>query len=245
MSDPRPVIGVLELGLPPAVLSADYPGYAQMIIDWLQPALPEAEYRVIATVRSGAMPSLEELDGLVYSGSRHGVYDEVEWIAPLEALIRMARVLGKPQFGICFGHQILAQALGGRVQKAARGWSCGVQEYRLATPIDGRDHLRALVMHQDQVLECPPGARVLGGSSTCPIGILEHAPGISSVQFHPEFSADFVCDLLDAYGGNLIPAAVAERARETLSIGLDSSRVASWAATFFRSHLASKRMVGN
>ncbi len=238
MPAPRRVIGVLELGLPPPGLANRYPGYAQMIIDWLQPALPDVEYRVVATVRGAALPAVEEFDGLVYSGSRHGVYDEVPWIAPLLQRVRELTAAGTPQFGICFGHQLLAQALGGAARKAAAGWSCGVQAYQLSEPIENSGRLQVLVMHQDQVFDLPAGARVLGSSPTCPIGIIEHAPAVRSVQFHPEFSADFVARLLEAYGGSVIPAPIAEQAAATLTADLDYARVARWTAGFFRRHFA-------
>lgn len=230
-------IGVFELGCVPDPLAESYADYASMIIDWLQPALPEVEYQPIALVRDTALPAVTACDAYVYSGSRHGVYDDLPWLGALETFIRQAAAGARPQFGICFGHQIIAQALGGRAESFSGGWSCGVQHYELELD-DGPAQLPVYVMHQDQVVAMPPTARNIGRSTQCAIGALDYEAPVRTIQFHPEFSAAYLSDLLRLRGGTAIPSAVASAAARSLDNTVDNTVVARWAAAFFRKHLA-------
>lgn len=234
MRESRPLIGVFELGLVPAALADRFPDYAQMIIDWLKPSLPDAEYRPVRIIRGEPLPAPDAFDGVLYSGSRHGVHDDLDWIGALKTFVRDTAALERPQFGICFGHQLMAEALGGRAGPGAAGWGCGAHEYRLTGAIAGRETLRMLVMHQDQVLEAPPNSNVIGGSTFCPNGVIDYTATARSVQFHPEFDPAFVAGLLTIYGGEVIPPAVAKHAAASLRAALDDRRVADWTAAFFR-----------
>ena len=131
-------------------------------------------------------------DGWLVSGSRHGVYEDHAFIPPLEAFIREAWEADVPVVGICFGHQIVAQALGGRVEKHAGGWALGRTEYELAA--GGRIALNA--WHQDQVVEMPPGAERLARSSQCENAILAYGRRAFTVQAHPEFDPALVADFV-------------------------------------------------
>ena len=139
------------------------------------PRLEFATVRVVA----GEMPaSPGQADAWLVTGSRHGVYDGLPWIEPLKAFLRACVAARVPVVGICFGHQILAEALGGRAVKSDKGWGLGVQDYELvARPgwMDGlpeRFSVRAL--HQDQVVELPPGATVLARSPHCAYAALAY-----------------------------------------------------------------------
>ncbi|MEX2480003.1 MAG: type 1 glutamine amidotransferase [Gammaproteobacteria bacterium] len=229
-------IGVFELGRVPDALADSYADYASMIIDWLRPALPEVDYQPIALVRDTPLPPVTACDAYVYSGSRHGVYDDLPWLGLLEGFIRQAAACARPQFGICFGHQIIAQALGGQAESFSGGWSCGVQLYELELD-NGPAQLPVYVMHQDQITAMPPAARNIGHSAQCAIGALDYEAPIRSIQFHPEFSAAYVSDLLRLRGGTAIPTAVAAAAARSLDSAVDNTLIARWAAEFFRAHL--------
>lgn len=227
-------IGVFELGPVPDEVVDQYPDYATMITNWLSPALSEVEYVSFSPIRGDTMPSPAQCDGYVYSGSRYGVYDDVEWIAPLKTFIREVTALGIPQFGICFGHQIMAEALGGKAVKSDKGWVCGMQDYSLDQPEPGNRNVAMLALHQDQVIEAPPGAEIVGGNDSCPIGALAYREAARSVQFHPEFTNAYMGDLLTIRGGTIIPQDIADEARGTLNRTADASIFADWAAEFFR-----------
>ena len=231
----RKAVAVFELGIIPDALADRWPDYAGMITEWLQPAMPDVDYHAVRIARGESVPDVSTFDAYVYSGSRHGVYDDIEWMAPMKQLVREAASLRLPQFGICFGHQLVAEALGGRVEKSDKGWGCGHQEYATmgeGTPGD----LSVLVMHQDQVMAVPRNAEVIGGSDFCENGVIDYQVPARTVQFHPEFGHDFVQALLETMGGQSIPAVVADAALKTLHVETHSDRVAEWTADFFRQH---------
>lgn len=224
---------ILENGLVPDELRGDFASYPQMIERWLAPELPEASFSYVSPVRGEALPEPEAFHGYLLSGSKHSVYEDLEWIRRSRAFLQRLRELRRPVFGICFGHQLMAEAFGGRTRKASQGWGVGAQPYRYLDPSLGDG--AALVFHQDQVVELPPLARVLGGSAHCPNGVLAYEFPALSVQYHPEFTPAYVEALSHRYGGGLIPAEVAAASLESLQrLCVDNARIARWAAGFFR-----------
>ncbi|WP_163849342.1 type 1 glutamine amidotransferase [Pseudooceanicola aestuarii] len=150
-------------------------------------------------------------DGWLITGSKHGVYEDLPWIAPLETLIRDIRDAARPLVGICFGHQIIAQALGGRVEKFAGGWVVGSQAYVGA---NGPGRLNA--WHQDQVVELPAGAQVLASSDSCQFAAVAYGPTIYTVQAHPEFNADVLANLIRMRGRGVVPDPLLDQAEALL-----------------------------
>jgi len=126
--------------------------------------------------------STDAAEGWLLTGSRHGVYDPLPFIAPLEAFIREAHSARRPMVGIFFGHQVIAQALGGRVEKFAGGWQVGHRRYTLE---DGRQ-LALNAWHQDQVLDPPQSSRTVGRTEGCAHAALLYGDHIYTLQPHPE-----------------------------------------------------------
>lgn len=226
-------IAILETGRVPEEVRAEFGSYPDLMRRWLGPVLPEARFEDIPVV-DGELPSEPAAyDGYVITGSRHGVYDDLDWLPPLKGFIARTAKADVPQVGICFGHQVAAEALGGHARKADQGWGIGRQQYLIDLG-DEKDAIDVLVFHQDQVVEVPPTARVIGGNDFCPNGAFVYAEPLVTVQFHPEFEIDFVTRLLDVREEVTVPLDVSKQARASMIRPPENQRVAKWAARFLR-----------
>lgn len=196
---------------------------------------PEIETEVF-DIRQGHFPSsIDAVDAYLITGSRHGVYDELPWIGPLKRFIIQLHAARKRTVGICFGHQVIAEALGGRAAKSAAGWGVGVHTMTLfAHPSWMQPKLpkfSLLVSHQDQVLEPPPNSKVLGGSDFCPYAALQ-LDGMLSFQGHPEFSKALSYDIMKHRRTTLGETVYAEGVR-SLDQATDEQSVARWIDNFY------------
>ena len=179
-----------------------------------------------------AFPDGPEIcDGWLVTGSRHGVYEDHAFIPPLEDFLRACFEVDRPVVGICFGHQIVAQALGGRVEKYADGWSVGRQVYEAP---DGSLSLNA--WHQDQVVEAPDGATALASSDFCRNAILSYGRRAWTIQPHPEFADPLVADLVaERRGTGTYPDALMDAAARLAAARTptDAPRIGRAIAAFF------------
>jgi GMP synthase-like glutamine amidotransferase len=224
-------IGLLETGEPPQALQPEFGRYGGMFRDLLGPGHDYVTY----DVQAGDLPADPgECDAYIVTGSSAGVYDDLPWIAPLKAFLVQAR--GQPLVGVCFGHQVMAEAFGGKVLKSDKGWGVGLQAYEVAAPqpwMDGVPVVAVPGSHQDQVVEIPPGARAVAGSAFTPAGILvyDDQPAIS-MQFHPEFDPAYAAALIEARRGDRFTDAQADAAIASLANPNDRARVADWIEAF-------------
>ena len=234
-------IGILEAGLLRDELADRFDPYPVMFERFLGRAGRDLEFAAYSAVRGQMPASISDCDGWLISGSRYGVYDQLEWMSPLQNFIRELAHARVPLVGVCFGHQIIAEALGGEVVKSDKGWGVGVQRYRIDQRQSWmRDHPPSIGLyayHQDQVVTCPGSATVFSSSEFCPFAGLSYGESIISVQAHPEFEEAYERALLELFGGSVIPAEVAQAALAEMDAGAraDTQLLADWLVEFFLS----------
>ena len=226
-------IGILQTGQAPETIRGalgDYPDLFQHLLDGH--GLGFRNYHVEAMEFPA---SIHDADGWLITGSRHGAYEDHAFIPPREAFIRDAYAAAVPMVGICFGHQIMAQAFGGKVVKSPKGWGLGLQRYRVQHGRDWMDSAEPIAVpgsHQDQVVEAPPGATILAGSSFCTYGMLDYGERAISIQLHPEFEPDYAKALIETRRGTRLTDEEADRAVMSYEQPDDRARVGGWLQRF-------------
>ena len=224
-------IGILETGYPPAHLVGDHGTYPEMLQRFVG---DEPRYEVF-DVQKLEFPTPEAFDALLITGSPAGVYDDFPWIPRLIDWLRDAKGRA-PMVGVCFGHQVMAQAFGGHVRKSEKGWGIGLHRYRVLSQepwIDApADEIAIPVSHQDQVVELPPYAHVVAANAFTPFAVLayEDQPAIS-FQCHPEFTTAYAKAIAERRRGQ-VPDAQIEQAVESLDAPHDKQRLARWVRGF-------------
>lgn len=196
--------------------------------------LPDAKFRYYEAHRGILPASPAECDAWICTGSKYSAYDQDAWIEHLANFIR--GVSGKRPFvGICFGHQMLARAMGGEVAKASQGWGVGVlkvellkQEPWMQPP---RDEIRIHHMHQDQVQKLPKDSVVLGRSPHCEVGMFRVGDSMLGIEGHPEFTAEFSEAVIRARVER-IGAERSKAALESVRQPTDAPVVAQWIRNF-------------
>ncbi len=220
-------IGILQTGIAPDSLKADFGDYPAFFETLL--AGNEFKFTTYVVVNNDFPPDVQAADGWLITGSRHGAYENHAFITPLEDFIRSAAAAKVPMVGVCFGHQIMAQALGGKVEKFIGGWSVGANDY----DFEGQT-VTLNAWHQDQVTSVPKGAKIIAHSPFCAVAGLAYGTHGLSVQAHPEFSSEFIEGLMDSRGKGVVPEALLSKARTRLNDKIDQPLLARKIANFFK-----------
>lgn len=197
--------------------------------------LPGFNFRYYDAHRGVIPSSPGECDAWLCTGSKYSVYDGTKWIADLAAFIRS--IHDQPFVGICFGHQMLAHAMGGKVAKATQGWGVGVLPLKILKEESWmKPRLRQVSiqhMHQDQVQKLPDGSILLGSSAHCQVGMFRVGENMLGIEGHPEFTVEYGAALIRARRA-LIGEERSQRALESLKGRADGSTVGSWISRFLK-----------
>ncbi|MCJ8325040.1 MAG: type 1 glutamine amidotransferase [Rhizobiales bacterium] len=207
-------IGLLMAGINSGAIAEKYGEYEQQFIDMFALVhtddMPPLEWKIY-NVWDGDLPkSAAECDAYLISGSKYGVYDDDPWMQGLAKFIREIVAANKRLTGVCFGHQIIAHAMGGEVVKVDKGFGIGWHDYKIMIPSAivhlARDYKFDLTLktqfsvnisHADQVVKLPDSAEIIASSEFCEIAGLYYPEGILTFQGHPEFDNQFIKELIE------------------------------------------------
>jgi len=224
-------IGVIDLCIWLEEYQHDQAKFGELLAEWAGRDL-KADYAVIYVREREPLPDVAAFDGYILSGSELGVYDDADWMQPLRDWLIKAKEAGKPLFGVCFGHQIMADVFGGKAEKVGPE-EIGVRAFE----IDGQT-VTGHVWHQDQVTKVPPGAEVIGKADYCPVAALAYDFPAMSVQFHPEYAPDYVSTFLKRSKGEVLSDDDTDKAVAQFDASdVEADLFAKQAGDFFRAHL--------
>ena len=235
-------IGILLVGRASEDLVNEYGTYAEMLIALINTEEQVFEFKTFNILDDEFPKDHLECDGWIVTGSPHGVYEDHSWIPTVSQLINNVYEANLPIFGVCFGHQLIAQALGGHVEKSEKGWGLGLHTYQVNNKPDYMSNLSEEVTlnicHQDQVLRPPQGATVYAKSEFCENAGFYIKDKVLTMQAHPEFLVDFTKALLTARRDVTIPKEFVDPALVGLKNNPDSVQSNEFAKTIRQFFLA-------
>ena len=229
-------IGILQCDDVMQELQIEFGNYPGMIEALLSEFASEWEFVTYRAIDGELPNSVDACDGYITTGSRYSVYDDFDWLGQLEKFIAAVVQAGKKFVGICFGHQLLAKIMGGRVEPSDRGWGVGVSFNQIDVKKPWMDpyqsSLDLVVSHQDQIIQLPQGAEVLASSQFCPYYMLQYDHNLMSVQGHPEFSKPYSSALM-VRRADRIPASISREGQASLTAKVDDHLMSRWIINFF------------
>ena len=207
-------IAILDLTQHPLPLLSGIRRAGERIKDWISPGFFDTKFEIF-DIAAGIdqVPSMRNFDALIVSGSERSVYDDISWHDDVSHALHESREMGKPIFGICFGHQIMASTFGGEVRRSNEDDFIGIKKF---VQTDGHTFNR-FVWHHDQVTRPPKCATVVASSDYCPFASLEYNFPAFSVQYHPEFEKKYFEKLLLAGDGIFLSSKQTQQALKEIS----------------------------
>jgi GMP synthase (glutamine-hydrolysing) len=213
--------------------------YQDMFSDLLHTQDQDIEVAVYDLTADNFPIDLHACDGYIITGSQFSAYDDIPWIHKAKTLIADLYQAKVPTIGICFGHQLIAESLGGKVEKAVdKGWGVGLQKWEIKNKSEwmgdnASTNFSLRASHQDQVVKMPNGSTLYASSDFCPIAGFQTGNHFLSMQGHPEFSKEYTSALInkrvDRIGKDVVNAA-----DESLEGRADSNKVGAWMIAFFK-----------
>lgn len=232
-------LGILQCDEVAPELKGQFGAYPDMFVRSLGAIDESLTFETFPVYKNEFPKSPESCDAWLITGSKFSVYESKPWIAPLEDFVRQLYQRQIKTLGICFGHQLIAQALGGVVKKADQGWGLGLTRQKIIeTPhwlVEKSDHFDLLVVFQDQVISVPESGKVIFTSHFCPNFGIQYGNSLLSIQGHPEFTRDYLSALMDFRKGSVLAEDDVEKALSSLSDKHHGERVNQWLVGFLKS----------
>jgi len=228
-------VAIIQCDSVPGEFVAEFGNYTDMIKRMFESVYAGLEYQVF-DARQGLYPhDLDAWDFYITTGSKAGAYEDITWIKQLISFVQRLDKHKKKLIGICFGHQIIAMARLGKVEKSLKGWGVGVAKNRvIAHPEWMREpanELNIIASHQDQITRLPDDTRVIASSDFCPFFVVQWGNHFLSIQGHPEWLPAYSRALLNhrrqILGDELIDAGLA-----SLAIAPDNALFTRWILDF-------------
>ncbi|NQZ51783.1 MAG: GMP synthase [Moritella sp.] len=239
-------LGILQCDDVRCSLQPDFGNYASMFETLFQQTDEVLELRFYLVIAGQFPQHIDECDAYICSGSKWGVNDEDPWIRQLEDFIRALYTEGKGLVGICFGHQLIAKALGGEVEKSPLGWGVGIAHANVLTELNWMQPKQAnialVVCHQDQVCKLPRRATVLMSNNFCPYSMFQVDSHFLGLQGHPEFTALYSAVLMEQRR-DIIPVDTINSAMDSLNYQADDKLITKWILAFLRQTLVTRPLV--
>lgn len=231
------IIGILEADDLTEEVKQNHGSYADMFEKLLSTADSQLTFKTYRVTHQQYPNNINDCDAYLITGSKSSCYEDNQWINRLKQFVVDCFKQKKKLVGICFGHQLIAQALGGSVQKNDDGWGIGCASSNLTqTPnwlLAEQKHFNLLVSHQDQVTRLPMHASLIATSDFCPIAGYQINSTILTFQGHPEFSRDYLQYIMTKRR-QIIGEQVCQQAIKSLEKNVDHERVAKWIVNFLR-----------
>lgn len=221
-------LAILMANTDESAFAKRHPDDGEKFTTLIQRARPDWAFDVFF-VKDGIFPDSLDFDGFLITGSPASVHDKSPWIPKLESLVRDIHARNLPIFGACFGHQVIAKALGASVESNPQGWVLG----RIDTHLDANDAPTPLyAAHKEQVVQLPEGAKTVATTPGCAIAGFAIGSHILTTQYHPEMTQAFVAALLEAFEDD-IGTQTTRKAATTLTVEPDRDALADWIVHFF------------
>ena len=237
-------IGILKCDSTMEHFRKEHGDYPDMFISLFQSVEPILEFETYDVILGEYPKNLQENDVYLISGSRYGVNDGDKWIDDLEKFVLELQHRKHPLIGICFGHQMIAKALGGKTELASQGWGAGVQSYQiiLTEPWMEPDleQFSILSFHKDQVTKLPEDAVLIAESNFCTYSAYYIGEWLISFQGHPELTKDYVRALLH-HRENILGQEVLESGIKSLEQQIQPKIIAKWILNFMHNGVVAKQ----
>lgn len=235
-------LGILQTNHDKSVEVGDaFPDDAHRFRDLFDAQEDRFTYRVYMTIGGEVPKDLDEQDAFMITGSPLSVLDHHIFTDDLMTFIRRCDAAKKPLMGACFGHQAIALALGGTVERSPKGYNVGIEDTvftsksRWMDPV--MDRLPMYMFHEDAVTALPEGCTRLGSSEHCAIASFAKGDHILTTQSHPEFSPAFMKSVL-SFTEDKIPPEARASAWDSLNKEERGDIFALWSTNLFKSGMA-------